>query len=162
MQTGHNSKKQAGQKKEDIFVFAQKYIHNVQTLYKDSKKEFFVKARCYRSMRKNEQPHHVMICLSASSSTKRITDTTCSCAADNRKAIGCSHCIALIYTLADYCKLGLNKVPVSRSCTSKPQEWNRPKGKAIPAVPVMDITCQTPKLGRDGRGLMCNLYDTQV
>ena len=42
----------------------------------------------------------------------------------------CKHVAALLYNILDYVELGLAAIPEDKTCTDKPQRWNRPKTSA--------------------------------
>ena len=42
----------------------------------------------------------------------------------------CKHAAALLYNILDYVELGLAAIPEGKTCTDKPQQWNRPKASA--------------------------------
>ena len=42
----------------------------------------------------------------------------------------CKHVAALLYNILDYVELGLAAIPEGKTCTDKPQQWNRPKASA--------------------------------
>lgn len=76
-----------------------------------------VRARCYRSMKKNEEPHKLLLTFRKLSEPS-VMSFSCSCAAG--KCL-CQHVVALLFTLCDYKMLGYKKVPPIISKTSKPQ-----------------------------------------
>lgn len=77
----------------------------------------FVRARCYRSMKKNEEPHKLSVSFEHEAPPS-VSSFECSCAAGQGL---CQHVIGLMYTLAHYQMLGLKNVPPVISKTSKPQ-----------------------------------------
>lgn len=73
-----------------------------------------VRSKCYRSMKKNEQPHSLSVVFNNTDVVKH----QCSCAAG--KGL-CHHVLGLLFTLAHYQMLKLKSVPPILSKTSKPQ-----------------------------------------
>lgn len=76
-----------------------------------------VRAKCFRSMKKNEEPHRLNVVFKRQSEVG-LESFACSCAAGQGL---CHHVIGLMYTLAHYQMLGLKSVPPVVSKTSKPQ-----------------------------------------
>lgn len=81
-----------------------------------------VRAKCYRSMRKNEEPHRLSVYFDPSAMEPSISAFQCSCAAGQGL---CQHVIGLLYTLSHYQMMGFKSVPPVVSKTSKPQVGNR-------------------------------------
>ena len=48
----------------------------------------------------------------------------CSCAAGKGM---CNHVVALLYQTAHYSSMGNSSVPLPLACTSRPQEWHKPR-----------------------------------
>ena len=65
-------------KQQGYSYFTLGYIHAVK-LCSISDKEVDIQAKCYRSMRKNEQPHNVNISIRVDE--KIISDSRCTCVA---------------------------------------------------------------------------------
>lgn len=76
-----------------------------------------VRAKCFRSMKKNEAPHRLNVVFKRENEVA-LESFACSCAAGQGL---CHHVIGLMYTLAHYQLLGLKSVPPVVSKTSKPQ-----------------------------------------
>ena len=76
-----------------------------------------VRAKCFRSMKKNEAPHRLNVVFKRQKEVA-LESFGCSCAAGQGL---CHHVIGLMYTLAHYQLLGLKSVPPVVSKTSKPQ-----------------------------------------
>ena len=76
-----------------------------------------VRAKCFRSMKKNEEPHRLHVVFKRQNEVA-VESFMCSCAAGQGL---CHHVIGLMYTLAHYKMLGLKSVPPVVSKTSKPQ-----------------------------------------
>ena len=76
-------------------------------LSKPNEYEVTVKARCYRSMKKNEQPH-VMTVVFRKQDQPDIVSFKCSCAAGQGF---CHHVVGLLFKLAHYKMLGLKTIP---------------------------------------------------
>lgn len=76
-----------------------------------------VRAKCFRSMKKNEKPHRLYVVFKRQNEVG-VESFVCSCAANQGL---CHHVIGFMYTLAHYQMLGLKSVPPVVSKTSKPQ-----------------------------------------
>ena len=63
-------------------------------------------ARCYRSMKKNESPHNLMVDLTNNNDEVTVIRAECSCVIGKKGA--CGHVTALLYTLAQYKMLKLS------------------------------------------------------
>ena len=61
----------------------------------------------------------------------------CGCPAGRDPHGSCKHIGALLYAIADFCKLGV--LPEFRSCTDQLQQWNCPRGCRMDPVPVEQI-----------------------
>lgn len=62
--------------------FSESYVHNVYVgQLKDRNDNYIVKAKCYRSQRKNEEPHSLVLKCLNSDGKADITSTSCSCKA---------------------------------------------------------------------------------
>lgn len=76
-----------------------------------------MRAKCFRSMKKNEEPHRLHVVFKGQSEVA-LESFMSSCAAGQGL---CHHVIGLMYTLAHYKMLALKSVPPFVSKTSKPQ-----------------------------------------
>ena len=76
-----------------------------------------MRAKCFRSMKKNEEPHRLHVVFKRQNEVA-VESFMCSCVAGQGL---CHHVIGLMYTLAHYKMLGLKSVPPFVSKTSKPQ-----------------------------------------
>ena len=91
---------------------------NAMYTVKPNESEVTVKARCYRSMKKNEQPYLLKIIIFRKQDQPDVVSFSCSCAAGK----GFCHPIAgLLFQLSHFKMLGLNAIPPVLSKTSKPQ-----------------------------------------
>ena len=76
-----------------------------------------IRAKCYRSMKKNEEPHNLLVVFKREREPC-VVSFRCSCAAGQGL---CHHIIGLMCTLAHYQMLGMKYVPPVISKTSRPQ-----------------------------------------
>ena len=75
-----------------------------------------MKARCYRSMKKNEKPHMMQIVFRKQDQSD-IVSFSCSCAAGQGF---CHHIVGFVFQLAHYKILGLKTIPPVLSKTFLP------------------------------------------
>ncbi|XP_022810646.1 uncharacterized protein LOC111347689 [Stylophora pistillata] len=120
--------------------FCEGYIFDVEVKTQDT--EVIVRARSYKSQRKNEEPWRLQVEISRTPEVK-ITSTSCNCEAG---AGLCNHAIGLVYLLEHYRKLGLKSVPPAMSKTSLPQTWHVPQRTAgINPREVQEVLVQQVK-----------------
>ncbi|KAK6178656.1 hypothetical protein SNE40_011184 [Patella caerulea] len=133
-------KKNVGEKSYKFL--RENYVYDVCIVYvKDISNH--VKARCYRSLKKNEESHHLFLTLKESSGLEsdngkfaEICTAHCSCKGGSGGH--CNHVFALLYQLNDFSSLGMKDIPLNNmSCTSQPQTWHIPRAKSICPLPVM-------------------------
>lgn len=124
--------------------FHEEYIHDIEVkLCKEEDSGVVARAKCFRSMKKNEDPHKLSVVFESSSIEASINKYMCSCAAGQGL---CHHVLGLLYTLAHFQLLGLKSVPPMVSKTSKAQRWHIPSRKeGIKARPVTDLIIQKSK-----------------
>ncbi|XP_064615112.1 uncharacterized protein LOC135479239 [Liolophura sinensis] len=120
--------------------FVNGYVHALK-VNSSSKNIVDISAKCYRSMRKSEQPHRIDMTIHTQE--RRITDSHCSCKAGITGL--CSHAVSVVYTVGHYKRLGLKDIPSQLACTSLPQQWHKPRGPKINAEPVAAIVFAKPR-----------------
>jgi len=96
----------------------------------------WIKARCYRSQKKNDKMHEVRLAIS-SNYPHHVTRAACSCVAG--KAGMCSHVIGLLKQIIHYAMMKLQSVPEDMACTQMQQSWHKPRPSHIEAEPVMNV-----------------------
>ncbi|CAG9762551.1 unnamed protein product [Ceutorhynchus assimilis] len=101
--------------------FKEGYIHEVMT------QALSIKAQCYRSMKKHLPPHKLHITLFENG--ENIRETHCSCGVGNSES--CHHVVTLAYFMHEHVYSGLTVITEDVSCTSKPMECNKRRGKKI-------------------------------
>ncbi|XP_056441492.1 uncharacterized protein LOC130378926 isoform X1 [Gadus chalcogrammus] len=120
-------------------LFFEKYVYDYE-VSNIIDREVAVRSRCYRSMKKREQPHYLKIVFQADGAN--LQETTCSCTAGK---VLCNHLVALLFQSAHYSMLQVRAVPPPMACTSSLQTWHRPRTKGIHAEPVPDLVVRRPK-----------------
>ena len=96
---------------------------------------FYVKARCYRSLKKNEEPHYLAVILKESDGRASVDRAHCLCKGGSGGH--CNHIFALLYQLNDYLCSNIKDIPIDVTCTSRPQSWHIPRATSICPLPVM-------------------------
>ena len=73
-----------------------------------------MKARCYRSLRKNEEPHYVVVKMK---NEDRATVGQAHCSCKGGSGGHCNHMFALLFQLNDYSCLGMKDIPSDATST---------------------------------------------
>lgn len=89
-------KKNAGEKSYKFF--REGFVYDIYTCEESG--DFYVKARCYRSLRKSEDPHYLAIILKEDNDKAAVSRAHCSC--KGRSGRHYNHVSALLYQLNDY------------------------------------------------------------
>ena len=120
--------------------------------------EVHVKGKCYRSQRKSESPHNVLVLLSV---TGNVVKAKCSCPAGANGY--CNHTMGLLYLIDHVIKLKRPLFPTSGTCTDNPQQWHKPRTQGIQAEPIMGCVVINPKYShtKSSAGLHCSLYEAR-
>ena len=128
-------KTKKGRKKGDKY-FLEGYLEEPKILIDDD--ICLVKAKCYRSMLKNEKPHELKIIFNVTGHMCSVLARNCSCKAGQGK---CQHLSALFTHLK--AKLKENGSPTSRL-----QQWHRPRGGNISALRWFESEFVNPRINR--------------
>ena len=137
--------------------FVENYVHNIEAVKQES--FVYVRARCYRSQRKNQSPHSINIRLSDDG---HVADAKCSCAAGVQGL--CNHVVGLLYNVNHVTVMGLKKFPEAGTCTDNPQQWHKPRTSGIKPEPIMGYTVIRPSYSSSSNntcGLCCTLYEAR-
>lgn len=143
-----------------INVFIEGYIHNVFAKHHVASDRFYLRALCYRSLRKSETPHKIRLAISVKDPYV-VLGSSCTCVAG---ALGfCNHAIGLMYLVSHYNMAKVKVIPDDLVCTLLPQQWHKPRGKKIYSEPLMEMVFKKPKLdvantGSSSAGISCSLY----
>ena len=104
-----------------------------------------IRAYCHHSLT-IDSALQVFVCLSCT--TGDVYTAQCNCVSGLGEA--CSHVAALLFTLEDIVRKGLEEWPVELiSKTSKPMEWNKPPKKHICPLPDKGISFTKPSYGKE-------------
>ncbi|KAK3106870.1 hypothetical protein FSP39_001733 [Pinctada imbricata] len=118
-----------------------------------------VKARSYRSQKKNESPHSLEIVLTSGPAFDRDA-SKCSCAIGSSGS--CGHIAGLLYTLAHMKTTGMKAVPTDVAKTSLPQTWHVPRGEKLAGTASNNVTVQgynAKNPYKETRGIRSTLYN---
>jgi len=156
--------KLSGKKTKDIVekpinrgytLFFDGYVHDVST--SSNSNNIIVRCKCFKSMKKNEQPHDSRVTLD---SEGKVKCGKCSCVAG---ASGfCNHVFALLYTIDHSVKLKLTEFSKLKTCTERPSQWTKARTEGVRAEPVMAATVVKPKFGNKSCGIRPLLQDTRL
>ena len=100
-----------------------------------------VAGKCFGSMRKNEPPHILEICVKLEN--KDITEK-CTCVAGESGY--CHHIVGLLFYMA-HCKIfGLTSLPGDLTCISVPHSWSVPREKRIRTKEIQSVLVKKPRI----------------
>ncbi|CAH3033748.1 unnamed protein product, partial [Pocillopora meandrina] len=157
LETG--GKKNVGEKSYKFF--REGYVYDVYTSI-SAAGESLVKARCYRSLRKNKEPHYLVVKMK---NEDRATVAQAHCSCNGRSGGHCNHMFALLFQLNDYSCLGMKDIPSDATCTNRPQSWHIPRATSISPMPVMGThyaRAATDRSGERNRDpVKCKLYEAR-
>ena len=94
------------------------YLNEIFTSFTTT--EFYVKAKCKASMKKDIRSVHIIL----NRATSQVQNGECSCPAGNSGY--CNHVMALLFRLAEYTLKQLVDIPEEIACTSQPRKWGIP------------------------------------
>ena len=86
-----------------------------------------------------------------------IESASCGCPAGGKPFGSCKHISALCYALEEYSRIKQIRQP--DSCTSRLQEWNRPRKRRLPPQEVEEIAFIKEEYGKSKRPLPSMVYD---
>ncbi|KAK7151608.1 hypothetical protein R3I94_008063 [Phoxinus phoxinus] len=130
-------------------LYAASYIHGYEVSNKDRLSgEVCVRALCYRSMRKNEAPHNLIVGLRDVSPVV-LTHSKCLCVTGTAL---CNHTVALLFQTAHYSQLNLSVVPPVLSCTEREQSWHKPRTMGVKPGPINAMVITKPVANRSAQG----------
>ena len=136
--------------------FFEGYVHNVTSVSTDQ--YCYLKAKCFRSQRKNQQPHQINVAIDGASCD--IMAAKCSCVAGSTGY--CNHVIGLLYLVDHSKKMQLTEFPQEGTCTDNPQQWHRPRTKGINPEPVMSCSVIRPAYSkRPVVGIKPSIYEAR-
>ena len=140
--------------------FMEDYIPGKYVMFCQKENTVCVKARCYRSQKKNDAMHVLHVILSCDAPYD-VTTANCSCTAG--KSGMCSHVVGLLKQLIHYVSMKMKTVPVDLSCTQMQQSWHKPRPCQISAEPIMNVTFCKAKQGQELKKnpINCSLYDAR-
>ncbi|KAK3744176.1 hypothetical protein QZH41_020566 [Actinostola sp. cb2023] len=91
--------------------FCEGFIHEFQVATQpDNTNQVYLRSKCFKSLKKNEDPHQLQICLlSKTGVSSKVIQHSCSCKAGQGI---CNHKTALLFQAAHYSLLNFTTVPV--------------------------------------------------
>ena len=129
----------------------------------EESRDFHIKACCYRSLRKSQDPHYLALMLKENDDRETVYHAHCSCKGGSGRH--CNHIFALIFQLNNYSCLNAKDTPSDVTCTSLPQSWHIPRAASICPLPVMGTNyalAETDRCGERKRApVRCKLYDAR-
>ena len=155
----HGGKGNAGEKSYKFFQ--EGYVYDIYAC--EESEDFHIKARCYRLLRKSEDPHYLALVLRENDDRATIYRAHCSCKGGSGGH--CNHIFGLIFQLNDYSCLNIKDIPSDVICTSRPQSWHIPRAASICPLPVMGTHyshAETDQCGERKRApVRCKLCDAR-
>ncbi|KAJ8310184.1 LOW QUALITY PROTEIN: hypothetical protein KUTeg_012049, partial [Tegillarca granosa] len=110
------------------------------------------------SGRKTEAPHTVNMTIN--SLTKTLTEGHYSCKAGISGE--CAHLLSVVMTLQNWILEGYKEVPANPSCTSLPQQWDKPRGEKVKGEPVTQMVIVKPiNTNRKRKPLVESFHDNR-
>ena len=114
--------------------FYENFVHDVCT--SSNEQYCYITAKCFRSQKKNENPHQINVALKNNDS--EVAVAKCSCVAGLSGY--CNHVMGLLYLVDHTKKLNLTEFPKIGTCTDNPQQWHKPRTRGIHPEPVMQCS----------------------
>ncbi|XP_069109084.1 uncharacterized protein [Argopecten irradians] len=136
--------------------YSEQYIHSI-TVHQNQENDVSVKAKCFRSQKRNECPHDLKVIFTGHEPQ---IEASCSC------TIGlsgkCGHIAALLYQLAYFKQRNFKLIPADVAKTSLPQAWHIPRGEKLHGSKADDVVVygydrENPH--RPTRGIKSTLYN---
>ena len=158
--------------------FKECYIHDIYIGNKlnemrssESLKLFYCRARPYRPLRKNEDPHYPFIGFCSQDNRASISHAHCSCKSESSGH--CNHVLGLIFLLNNLSSSGILDISSDATCTSRPQSWHILRAASVCSFPVMathyarSATDKTPDTAHCSLlikkdHVRCKLYDARA
>ena len=116
----------------------------------------YVRADVLPSMIKNKV-YKVHVCLTQS--TAEVKSAFCVCTSGLEGS--CNHIAGLLYALENFVRLGLRE-DARLSCTSKLQQWNKPRKQKVPPARVQDVQLVKEEYGKVKRKRRAPRYDPRA
>ena len=127
-----------------VNFFIEGYLHDVVAHHHVESQTFYLKALCYRSLRKSEPPHKLWLAISTKQPNFDVLGSSCTCVAGSLEF--CNHDVRLMYLVSHFFMTKIKVVPDNLASTSLPQLWHKPRRKTISSEPLMDMIFKKTKL----------------
>ena len=125
--------------------------------------DLHVRARCYRFLRKSEEPHFLAVIFRECDGRAEVFKAHCSCKGESGGH--CNNIVALLFQLNHYSCLNIKGIPSDTTCTSLPQSWHIPRATSVCPLPVMGTHYALSETDRNGERsretVRCKLYDAR-
>ena len=141
--------------------FMESYIPGKHVRFCCKQGQVWVRARCYRSQKRNDPMHRVNVAL-ACDPPHYVTRALCSCTAG--KSGMCSHVVGLIKQIIHYAMMKIKSVPDDLTCTQMQQTWHKPRPSQIEAEPVMNVSFRRASQSQSNPKrdpIICTLFEVR-
>ena len=120
-----------------VNFFTEGYLHDVVANHHVESQTFYLRALCYRSLRKSEPPHKRRLAISTKQPNFDLLGSSWTCVAGSLEF--CNHALGLMYLVSHFFMTKIKVIPDSLASTSLPQQWHKPRRKTISSEPLMDM-----------------------
>ena len=120
-----------------VNFFIEGYLHDVVVHHHVESQTLYLRALCYRSLRKSEPSHKLRLAISTKQPNFDVLGSSCTCVAGS---LGfCNHDVRLIYLGSHFFMTKIKEIPDNLASTSLPQQWHKPRRKTISSELLMDM-----------------------
>ena len=127
-----------------VNFFIEGYLHDVVAHHHVESQTFYLRALCYRSLRKSEPPHKLRLAISTKQPNFDGPGSSCTCVAGSFGF--CNHAVGLMYLVSHFFMTKIKVIPDNLASTLVPQQWHKPRRKTISSEPLMNMIFKKPKL----------------
>ena len=104
-------------------------------------KRIYIQAKCLPEMRK-DRVYKILLYMDAN--VYDVIGAEWGCPAGKGPCGSCKHIAALCYALEEFSRL--DKLPEYVACTDKIQQWNKPREKKVPIIPVHELNARRSEI----------------
>ena len=134
-----------------LALFGCGHVQDIEMCYDN---HLCLRASCLPEMRK-DRVYKLLLLLDSKSSD--ILQAECGCPGGKGPFASCKHIGALCYAIEEFCRLG--STPDFLTCTEKLQQWNIPRPKRLPLIPVCDLSSRRHEiLQKEKKGTSLNAF----
>ena len=120
-----------------VNFFIEGYLHDVVADHHVESQTFYLRALCYRSLRKSEPPHKRRLAISTKQPNFDLLGSSWTCVAGSLEF--CNHALGLMYLVSHFFMTKIKVIPDNLASTSLPRQWHKPRRKTISSEPLMDM-----------------------